>query len=669
MRADTRIGRLRVAADGQKGVPTARALVEDALRTCASAAGPAARRGLLVVRRLDAGRAQTRADRRAVAQTVGDGLAEAARRAVRATDPKAGDAEAVLFRDPLEPYALYARALFARSSDAQAWFFRAVFGTLPRTPVPVRARTLLHHAATEPFAPAAMTEVFRAAGNDAPALLRTLPERDIPDLLVALGLSTSVSHQSPVARTGATPASDPAFVASTQARLRDAPAPLREMALDAIRETGPATPRTRLATALALLSASQADVSDAQIPIAIRAIQAGRAQGGADRETPGEDHGGAARTHPQETPEAARDPGTAASPSRPADASGDPSRRRRQRHEDTARPGEHPEAGHPEPATERPARSKDSAAPGEARSLRRGPSDPAPAAVPDAPGTGPDARKALSPETADPPGTAAADAPGQAQADAGAPDGHARPEASLQDPPEQAPQDATLAQALPFGAPTGWAGLVLIISLMNRLVPRLLDGGVGLLLLQRALDRTACPPGDPVRTALGQRPLAPADDPMPVRPVDLSALAHPLWPVSDPVIHPVRDHPGWRALTCARGRLVLAIWHGRAPAAIRRGLAIRPRRGQPLAHVMQRALTTAELGIRAAARAMTGTHVRALLGRSGWVRATRSHLDVTFDAALVDLSIRRAGLDIDPGWCRWLFSVVSIHYDYEVQDA
>jgi len=63
----THVARLRVATSGGRGAVTARALVEDALRCEADATGPAARRGVLVLRRLAAGSAHGRALRGRVA--------------------------------------------------------------------------------------------------------------------------------------------------------------------------------------------------------------------------------------------------------------------------------------------------------------------------------------------------------------------------------------------------------------------------------------------------------------------------------------------------------------------------------------------------------------------------------------------------------------------------
>jgi len=48
--------------------------------------------------------------------------------------------------------------------------------------------------------------------------------------------------------------------------------------------------------------------------------------------------------------------------------------------------------------------------------------------------------------------------------------------------------------------------------------------------------------------------------------------------------------------------------------------------------------------------------------RKGVVVRTRTHFDLFLDAGSVDLGIRKAGLDIDPGWVFWLGRVVCFHY-------
>ena len=54
-----------------------------------------------------------------------------------------------------------------------------------------------------------------------------------------------------------------------------------------------------------------------------------------------------------------------------------------------------------------------------------------------------------------------------------------------------------------------------------------------------------------------------------------------------------------------------------------------------------------------------------VLKRPGRVHATRTSIDVTLPMSAVDLRIRRAGLDLDPGYVPWFGRVVHFHYHVE----
>ena len=42
--------------------------------------------------------------------------------------------------------------------------------------------------------------------------------------------------------------------------------------------------------------------------------------------------------------------------------------------------------------------------------------------------------------------------------------------------------------------------------------------------------------------------------------------------------------------------------------------------------------------------------------------ATLTHLDLELEASHPDIIVRRAGLDLDPGWVPWLGCVIRFHY-------
>jgi hypothetical protein len=58
-----------------------------------------------------------------------------------------------------------------------------------------------------------------------------------------------------------------------------------------------------------------------------------------------------------------------------------------------------------------------------------------------------------------------------------------------------------------------------------------------------------------------------------------------------------------------------------------------------------------------------GISLREVVCRPGRLVLTHTHLDVIFDIEQVDLRLRRAALDSDPGWVPWLGRVVQFHYD------
>lgn len=66
--------------------------------------------------------------------------------------------------------------------------------------------------------------------------------------------------------------------------------------------------------------------------------------------------------------------------------------------------------------------------------------------------------------------------------------------------------------------------------------------------------------------------------------------------------------------------------------------------------------------LRRQCRRRTGLHLRPLICRPGSLSVTRAHCDLSLPADQVDLRIRRAGLDLDPGWVPWLSAVVQFHY-------
>lgn len=62
-------------------------------------------------------------------------------------------------------------------------------------------------------------------------------------------------------------------------------------------------------------------------------------------------------------------------------------------------------------------------------------------------------------------------------------------------------------------------------------------------------------------------------------------------------------------------------------------------------------------------RRFAGMSLRQLVNRNGQLACSRTHFDILIQTRQMDIRIRRAGLDIDPGWVAWLARVVQFHYD------
>jgi len=66
--------------------------------------------------------------------------------------------------------------------------------------------------------------------------------------------------------------------------------------------------------------------------------------------------------------------------------------------------------------------------------------------------------------------------------------------------------------------------------------------------------------------------------------------------------------------------------------------------------------------LRKACRRLARVHLGAIVRRPGRLCVAPANLDLTFAPAQADLRLRRAGLDLDPGWIPWLGLVVRYHY-------
>jgi hypothetical protein len=221
------------------------------------------------------------------------------------------------------------------------------------------------------------------------------------------------------------------------------------------------------------------------------------------------------------------------------------------------------------------------------------------------------------------------------------------------------------------GVPSGFAGLFLLLAALERLGigpwltdhPAAVEADFPARLLDAAADALGAPADDPVRGGWERATPGPLgfDFTAPARWRPTLCRRGP-W-----VVRPVRGEPGVRVVTDRSRVLALARWVGPPPpvaAALRRERRIV--RGTPLDPRVGRPLPVASwlAALARWCRRFARVGAAAIARRPGRVAVTRTHLDIVFDHRQADIRVRRAGLDLDPGWLPWLGKVVRFHYRF-----
>jgi len=122
-----------------------------------------------------------------------------------------------------------------------------------------------------------------------------------------------------------------------------------------------------------------------------------------------------------------------------------------------------------------------------------------------------------------------------------------------------------------------------------------------------------------------------------------------------------------QTLLDASGEFVLAHWRGSRPkslsellqdTSLTEGPMLKPQAETELVFAAWLA------AIRGWCRRYAEMELEEIVCRPGHIVWTPTHIDVSFDQEQVDVRIRKAGLDIDPGWVPWLGRVIYFHYLY-----
>jgi hypothetical protein len=218
---------------------------------------------------------------------------------------------------------------------------------------------------------------------------------------------------------------------------------------------------------------------------------------------------------------------------------------------------------------------------------------------------------------------------------------------------------------------TSYGGLFFLVPVLSRLGmaafleahPHWIERGLPIRLLQYAGQRLRVPVDDPVMAILGSETEEESDGPYDF--VAPAAWRQGICAAGPWVLRRVEDEVGRRILLDGSGRLPVGLWQGKAPAGARSLVGDqRLRRGPPAApeSPLQLALRAWLTAARRWCRRYAQIGLRDLVCRPGRIAATRTHVDVLFDRRQADVRIRKAGLDLDPGWVAWLGRVVYFHY-------
>lgn len=220
---------------------------------------------------------------------------------------------------------------------------------------------------------------------------------------------------------------------------------------------------------------------------------------------------------------------------------------------------------------------------------------------------------------------------------------------------------------------TRFAGIFFLLPVISRLgisslldaAPHLVEFDLPARLLKYVGRRIGVPDDDPIMLVLD----AMCGEAIPSRCdfVEPAVWREGLCHAGPWVVRRVKGATDTRALFDGSGRLAMGMWRGRAAEGVRTLIGDLPlRRGPSMDYehgaeiLLKSWLTAARRWSRLYAR--LGLHD--LVCRPGRVSATRTHIDVIFDHRHADIRVRKAGLDLDPGWIPWLGRVVSFHYLY-----
>ena len=220
---------------------------------------------------------------------------------------------------------------------------------------------------------------------------------------------------------------------------------------------------------------------------------------------------------------------------------------------------------------------------------------------------------------------------------------------------------------------TRYAGMFFLLPIMSRLGmstlleddPHLIECDLPVRLLLHASLRLGIGVEDPMSGALAG--LRSQEDRAPSSFVQPAIWRQGICNDGSFTVHRVEESAGERVLFDGSGRIALAWWRGKIPHAVKHMAGdLRVRRGTRLecSDGLNLLLDSWLTAVRRWSRRYARIGLRDLACRAGRISVTNTHVDAVFDHRFADVRVRKAGLDLDPGWIPWLGRVVSFHYEY-----
>ena len=247
------------------------------------------------------------------------------------------------------------------------------------------------------------------------------------------------------------------------------------------------------------------------------------------------------------------------------------------------------------------------------------------------------------------------------------PAGSARGNETGDSAPDEIDRNADSAVVYPGLVTCAQGGLLLLLALLKLLAidqilrdhPRLAAVNLPARLLADVAARFALPSRHPLLQAL---PELPPDDAV-IEDFDCPPVWRGLIAVNGGLHRFDTRRDGSRCYVTDRSRkLLLYVGSSRLPAWTRACAITHHRGSRPAANSVDLSRSL-QLLMSRYLRRHARMSLRQLIHRPARIAATRTHLDLLFEHAQMDIRIRKCGLDIDPGWVAWLARVVRFHYE------